>query len=271
MSLILLRSVLHHIADVDGFLRSCAAVLPAGGLLVCEAPYYDGYIVMGLLGQFIEDALAVTGYTCTPKEQQDLKHFVNTMQFYGRRDVDKSKDEDKHPFRPDELMVTGREMGLELSHYPNWRMTLSPEENVRNRIGYFQQVFSDHIRFCMGWTSEFSDRVAAAMRKYFRFFEPLETAGNTTPSCFGTFVFTKRKIPRGQSPGCYGVSRSKWLAGISYKPRAKGRYIRHTCIPTQALRTQKKRLSLSRNVLNRVSSLHPNAVGGLLLRQAASR
>jgi ubiquinone/menaquinone biosynthesis C-methylase UbiE len=192
VSLILLRSVLHHIADVEGFLRSCATVLPAGGLLVCEEPYYDGYVMMGFLGQFIEDTLAGTGYTCTPKEQQDLKHFVKTMQFYGRRDVDKSRDEDKHLFRPDELMVTGREMGLELSHYPNWRMTTSPEENIRNRIGYFQQFFSEYIRFCMGWTKEFSERVAAAMQKYFQFFEPLETGGNTTPACFGTFVFTKR-------------------------------------------------------------------------------
>ena len=191
VSLILLRSVLHHIADVDGFLRSCASVLPAGGLLVCEEPYYDGYMMMGFLGQFIEDALANSGYVCTPKERQDVQHFVDTMQFYSRRDVDKSGAEDKHLFRADELMVTGREMGLELSHYPNWRMTMSPEANVQNRIGYFQRFFSEYIRYCMGWEVEFSARVAVATQKYFQFFEPLETAGNTTPSCFGTFVFTK--------------------------------------------------------------------------------
>ena len=192
VSLILLRSVLHHIADVDGFLLSCASVLPPGGLLICEEPYYDGYMMMGFLGQFIEDALKGAGHTCTPEEQHHINHFVNTMQFYSRRDVDKSLAEDKHLFRPDELMVTGREMGLELSHYPNWRMTMSPEANIHARLGYFQRFFAEYVRYCMDWPEEFSLRVAEATRKYFRFFEPLETAGNTTPSCFGTFVFTKR-------------------------------------------------------------------------------
>jgi ubiquinone/menaquinone biosynthesis C-methylase UbiE len=192
VSLILLRSVLHHILDVDGFLRGCASVLPPGGLLVCEEPYYDGYMMMGFLGQFIEDALTNSGYSCTPEDQQRINHFVHTMQFYSRRDIDKSQAEDKHLFRPDELMVTGRTMNLELSHYPNWRMTMSPEANENARSGYFQRFFADYVHYCMDWPKDFSLRVADATRKYFRFFEPLETGGNTTPACFGTFVFTKR-------------------------------------------------------------------------------
>lgn len=192
VSLILLRSVLHHIADVDGFLRSCASVLPPGGLLICEEPYYEGYMMMGFLGQFIEDALKGAGYTCTAEEQNHINRFVNTMQFYSRRDVDKSLAEDKHLFRPDELMLLGREMGLDLSHYPNCRMTMSPEANIHARIGYFQRFFAEYVRFCMDWPEVFSLRVAEATNKYFRFFEPLETGGNTTPYCFGTFVFTKR-------------------------------------------------------------------------------
>ena len=192
VSMILLRSVLHHIADVDGFLRGCAAVLPPGGLLVCEEPYYDGYLMMGFLGQFIEDALAGSGYVCTAEERQLIAYFVATMQFYSRRDVDKSQAEDKHLFRPDELMVTGRGMDLELTHYPNWRFTMSPEGNEHARIGYFQKFFADYVRYCMDWPEEFALKAAAATRKYFLFFEPLEKGGNTTPACFGTFVFTKR-------------------------------------------------------------------------------
>ncbi|MBL8235812.1 MAG: class I SAM-dependent methyltransferase [Bryobacterales bacterium] len=192
VSMILLRSVLHHIADVDGFLRACAAVLPTGGLFVCEEPYYDGYMMMGFLGQFIEDALTGSGYICTQEDQHRINHFISTMQFYSRRDIDKSQAEDKHLFRPDELMATGREFGLELTHYPNWRMTMSPEGNERARAGYFQRFFAEYVRYCMDWPEDFSKRVAEATRKYFRFFEPLETGGNTTPACFGTFVFTKR-------------------------------------------------------------------------------
>lgn len=192
VSLILLRSVLHHITDVDGFLRACASVLPPGGLLVCEEPYYDGYMMMGFLGQFIEDALASGGYVCSAEEKRLIEHFVSTMQFYSRRDVDKSQAEDKHLFRPDELMASGREIGLALTHYPNWRMTMSPEGNEQARAGYFQRFFADYIHYCMDWPLEFSQRAAAATRKYFQFFEPLEKGGNTTPSCFGTFVFVKQ-------------------------------------------------------------------------------
>jgi ubiquinone/menaquinone biosynthesis C-methylase UbiE len=192
VSMILLRSVLHHIADVDAFLRGCASVLPAGGLLICEEPYYDGYMMMGFLGQFIEDALAGSGHVCTAEDKQRIGYLIATMQFYSRRDVDKSEAEDKHLFRPDELMVTGRGMGLELTHYPNWRMTMSPEGNERAREGYFQRFFADYIFYCMDWPEDFSRKVAQATRKYFRFFEPLEKGGNTTPACFGTFVFTKR-------------------------------------------------------------------------------
>lgn len=114
------------------------------------------------------------------------------MQFYCRRDIDKSLAEDKHLFRPDELMVSGRALGLELSHYPNRRLTHSPETSDAARIGYFGRFFPDYVRYCMDWDAALSDKVARAMSNYFAFFEPLESSENTTPRCFGIFVFTKR-------------------------------------------------------------------------------
>jgi 2-polyprenyl-3-methyl-5-hydroxy-6-metoxy-1,4-benzoquinol methylase len=191
VSLILLRSVLHHITDVDGFLRSCAQVLPPGGLLVCEEPYYEGYMMMGFISQFMEDALANTGYTCTAEDRERIGFFTATMQFYCRRDVDKSTAEDKHLFRPDELMVSGRAVDLELTHFPNWRFTCTQEQNERGYRGHFYRFFSSYIEACMSWPSDFSRRVAEAVHKYFEFFSTLEAAGQTTPHCFGTFVFRK--------------------------------------------------------------------------------
>lgn len=191
VSMILLRSVLHHISDVDQFLRDCAHVLPTGGILVCEEPYYEGYMIMGLLGQLIPDALALSGYQCTAEERKLADYFVATMQFYCRRDMDKSKDEDKHLFRPDELMVSGRAVGLELTHYPNRRITDSEETYLGTHAGYFERFFAEYVRFCMGWPRDFAERVILATQKYFQFFGPLEGGGNTTPACFGTFVFVK--------------------------------------------------------------------------------
>lgn len=192
VSAILLRSVLHHIADVEGFLAGCAAILPPGGILVCEEPYYEGYLMMGFAGQFIEGALRFRGYECSTDERQLVAHFVSTMQFYCRRDLDKSQDEDKHLFRPDELMAAGDKLGLKLSHFPNWRITSSEQENRSAWPGYFHRFFRDYVRFCMDWPTEFAVRAAEAMAPYFRFFEPLESGGHSAPQCFGTFVFKKR-------------------------------------------------------------------------------
>lgn len=190
--LIFLRSVLHHIADVDTFIAKCASILPKGGLLICEEPYYDGYVMMGFLAQFIPEALAAAGQSCTPEDQAHIDNFIATMQFYARRDLDKSAAEDKHLFRPDELSVSARQVGMDLDHYPNWHVTLADTENRANRPNYFENFFSFYIRKCMGWPPSLVDRVVPATRKYFRFFTPLETETNTVPYCFGTFVFTKR-------------------------------------------------------------------------------
>jgi ubiquinone/menaquinone biosynthesis C-methylase UbiE len=192
VSAILLRSVLHHILDVDGFLIMCAAVLPPGGILLCEEPYYEGYMMMGFLAQFIEPALAAAGYTCSAEEKELTETLMKTMQFYCRRDLDKSLAEDKHLFRPDELMTTAGRAGMELKHFPNWRITESEQANLTNRPGYFHRFFNSYIRYCMDWPQEFAIRAGAAMQPYFRFFTPMEQPDMTVPQCFGSFLFTKR-------------------------------------------------------------------------------
>jgi len=192
VSLILLRSVLHHIADVEAFLQGCAGLLPPGGLLVCEEPYYEGYLLMGFVAQFIEGALANTGYACTPEERGHLAMFRDTMQFYCRRDLDKSRDEDKHLFRPDELIIAGQAIGLECKHYPNSQLTYSPAQNDHCRRNYFHTFFSSYVRYCMNWPPDFSSRVMNAIGPHFDYFTPIEAAANTVPWCFGSFVFTKR-------------------------------------------------------------------------------
>jgi SAM-dependent methyltransferase len=179
VQLIFLRSVLHHILNVEEFLARCAKVLPPGGLLICEEPYYDGYLMMGFLAQFIPSAIAAAGDACSPAELELVDYFIATMQFYGRRDLDKTEAEDKHLFRPDELFVSGRAAGLDLVHYPNWHID-------------FRRFLDAYLRRCMNWPPEFCDRVYAATAKYFLFFEPIESTENTVPYCFGTFVFTRR-------------------------------------------------------------------------------
>ncbi len=81
---------------------------------------------------------------------------------------------------------------MDFDHHPNWYVTIAADKNIAGRIGYFENFFAFYIRNCMGWPQSLVDRVVPATHKYFRFFTPLESATNTVPYCFGTFVFTKR-------------------------------------------------------------------------------
>jgi ubiquinone/menaquinone biosynthesis C-methylase UbiE len=192
VDVILLRSVLHHIADVPAFLRACASVLSRGGLLVCEEPYYEGYLLMGLVTTFLEGALARRGHVCSEEEKAHIALMVASMQYYCRRDVDKSEAEDKHLFRPDELFAIGRDLELDLNHYPNWRITISGERNDASRPGYFERFYRAYLRYCMSWPPEFAEKAVDAIRDSLQFLAPVETASNPSPHCFGTFVFRKR-------------------------------------------------------------------------------
>lgn len=192
VAVIYLHSVLHHLPDIDGFLARCARVLPAGGLLICEEPYYDGYVMMGFLAQFVPAMLAAAGDSCSVEEQAHVDLFVATMQYYARRDLDKSEAEDKHLFRPEELFVSGRGCGLDLSHIPNRHFALPEAPGADTVPHYFETFFGNYTVHSMGWPKPFADRVMAAADRYFRYFDPLERAGNRVPYCYGTFVFRKR-------------------------------------------------------------------------------
>ena len=134
---------------------------------------------------------AVTGRPCSDEDLRHVSLFVAAMQFYCRRDVDKSASEDKHLFRPDELTVSARSLGLELTHLPNWRLTSTTEQNVGARPGYFRRFFIDYLHYCMSWPPDLTARTAEVMQEYFAFFEPFESRLSTGPHCFGTFVFRR--------------------------------------------------------------------------------
>jgi 2-polyprenyl-3-methyl-5-hydroxy-6-metoxy-1,4-benzoquinol methylase len=189
---IVLRSVLHHVLDVDAFLRDCARVLPAGGVLVCEEPCYEGYMLMGVLGQFIPLALERAGHPVSDEDRRHVSTLVATMQFYCRRDIDKSASEDKHLFRPDELTLTARTVGLELTHRPNWRLTATQEQNLDGRIGHFRRFMIDYLRYCMSWPADLAARTDEALREFLAFFDPIESREMAGAQCFGTFIFRRR-------------------------------------------------------------------------------
>lgn len=147
-SLVALRYVLHHILDWEAFIGQTARLLRPGGVLTFEEPCVDGFLMQAMLvsalpalmapdGAVVGDAqrhgpmaavrrfaraLGVRRDASAANEsaiEEQAKRFVDTIAFYARRDVDKSAAEDKHLFRPAEVIAAGRRHGLQVEFFPN--------------------------------------------------------------------------------------------------------------------------------------------------------
>jgi len=189
-SLVILRSVLHHIIDIPEFFRQCARVLAPGGLLIFEEPCQEGYVLMGAMTQIIPDLLAARGVELSEAQQRRIQIFVDAMQFYARRDLDKSQAEDKHLFRPDELMRIAGAAQMDLQFVPN--RTLKELDFRREPLppDYFERFYFDYLKYCMSWEGPLLDLFSTHVRRYFQYFSCLAT-GNALPHTYGTFLCKK--------------------------------------------------------------------------------
>ncbi len=190
-SLIALRSTLHHILDIPRFFHDCAELLGPGGLIVFEEPCYEGYLIMGAMTQFMPDILKAHGVALSAKHLSDIQIFVDAMKFYARRDLDKSECEDKHLFRPDELMRICDDHGLRLELFPNRTFG---ELHVRHEPlseRYFERFYFDYLKYSMSWDRELLDIFERYAKKYLEYFQAL-APGGATPYTYGTFLCKKK-------------------------------------------------------------------------------
>jgi len=150
VSLVVLRSTLHHVLDVDAFFRSASRVLLPGGILAFQEPCMEGCLLMGAMIQFLPALAAGAGEPLTPDQQRQVDDFANAMAFYARRNVDKSHAEDKHIFRVDEVMVMARRHGLDVTFDGNISFEYRAMEPMPPPRP-FSHSFRSYARHCMSW------------------------------------------------------------------------------------------------------------------------
>jgi ubiquinone/menaquinone biosynthesis C-methylase UbiE len=189
-SLIVLRSVLHHILDIRRFFFACADLLAPGGILLCEEPFYDGYVVMGAMTQFMPDILKGQGVVLTEKQLTTINALTDTMRFYARRDLDKSECEDKHLFRVDELMRICQKCGLRFEIFPNRVFANIEHRHEPLPEQYFERFYFDYLKYAMAWDQELISLFERHCKKYFEFFNVLSTGG-AMPYTYGAFLCQK--------------------------------------------------------------------------------
>jgi ubiquinone/menaquinone biosynthesis C-methylase UbiE len=191
-SLVLLRSVLHHVIDIPAFVKEAARVLKPGGLMVMEEPCQEGAVLMASVAQFLPFLVAAAGETWSPESQRLLQLFLDKIKFYCRRDIDKSKGEDKHIFRVDELHAVGDAAGFTV-HFVANQTFYNWANKARGKPA--SELFSDfmgrYLQLCMRFDDSFMDHFNRHLRPHCAWIDELSRQGNG-PYNHGIFVWRRR-------------------------------------------------------------------------------
>jgi ubiquinone/menaquinone biosynthesis C-methylase UbiE len=116
LSLILLRSALHHIDRYDLFIKEASKKLIKDGAIICQDPLREGILTLGMLS-------LTASKLCVDKEiRTELTNMARTAHFYCRGDTDKTHAEDKHVFRASDILQAGNAANLKLEFYPNFSL-----------------------------------------------------------------------------------------------------------------------------------------------------
>ena len=190
VSLIVLRSTLHHVLDVDAFIADAGRAIRPGGALTFEEPCLEGYVLMGALAQFLPALAQGAGRPLSAEQARHVELFVRSMAFYSRRDLDKSKAEDKHLFRVDEIMATGAANGLEFEFKAN-RTYESFLEPPAVEPAFFHRFMRDYVKYCMSWPDDLLARFDEHMPPYCSYLAEA-SRGGSGPYLHGVFVARKR-------------------------------------------------------------------------------
>ncbi|HND60502.1 MAG TPA: class I SAM-dependent methyltransferase [Opitutaceae bacterium] len=190
-SLIALRSTLHHILDVDTFLGTCARALRPGGVLALSAePCDEGYVLMGAVAHAIPTTLRAAGVTLTPEWEHQIRNFCATMQFYSRRDVDKTAAEDKHLFRLYELAVMGSRHGLRFDFHPNAAYESFAPGQQPPASGTFENFFPAYLRYCMSFDPALVALIQTHLREQMAYIDACYPT-HAGPLFNGVYLFTR--------------------------------------------------------------------------------
>jgi ubiquinone/menaquinone biosynthesis C-methylase UbiE len=190
-SLIAMRSTLHHISDVPQFFADSAKALRPNGVLAMSAePCEEGYVLMGALASCISSVLSAAGVTIKGKWSEQLQNFTATMEFYCRRDLDKTLAEDKHLFRVHELALLGATHGLRLDFRVNASYADFETEDIREGRGSFASFFPMYLRYCMSFDPDLVELVKVHMQPQISYIDRCYS-GHAGPVFNGVFLFSK--------------------------------------------------------------------------------
>ena len=147
---------------------------------------------MGAMAQFLPLVLEKLGRKVSEKHSRQIRLFVDTMSFYARRDIDKSKAEDKHLFRVDEVMSICASAELKVEFLSNLTFERFSESSEPEHLvpDGFHVFFRDYLRYCMSFDEELVRLFDSHFSRYSQFIETL-SGGGGGPYMHGVFLCRK--------------------------------------------------------------------------------
>lgn len=188
-SLVALRYVLHHILDWRQFLSNAASLLKTGGILILEEPCREGMILQGLLMQMLPIILKAKNKRLPEEIKKDINFFTDTIKWYLRTDVDKSKSEDKHCFKVEEIITKCNDSKMKVTFYPNSGLNeLAHQTEDASQL--FIQEFRHNLRGNFGFNDELLELFEENIVSNLKFIQDI-SCNNCSPVCRGVFVAQK--------------------------------------------------------------------------------
>lgn len=179
-SAVVMRSVLHHVLDVPEFIKEVSRVLRPKGVLLCQEPIADGFTLMGTVASFFPLVAGEHGIRLTDIQRQQLELFRQTMHFQPRRDVNKSTAEDKHAFRPWELMEQAGSAGMSGRFFPNAGVDQFHPGAPSGTFGAFSllTMLENYLKYCMNFGESFTPLFRGPLQKYLNLLDDLSQMGD---------------------------------------------------------------------------------------------
>ena len=175
---IAMRSVLHHVTDYNAFADHLLGKLKPNGVLAMYEPRAELFLWMGTVMAMFADIAEVRNIHLDEAERETIDIFVRTMQFYLRRDMDKSGGEDKYAFWQTEL--------LDIAVRNNAMIMFRAEHHTTNLVG----ELVDYCQYCMSFSPTLTAKVREGLSS-------LDTtiagflAGSHPPDIAGWYLFKK--------------------------------------------------------------------------------
>jgi SAM-dependent methyltransferase len=174
------RYLLHHVLDWKAFLRALSEKISPNGCIIFEEPCVEGFLL-----QILTAALCKIDAE-DPLIAKNVDNFVNTIMWYLKTEVDKTKSEDKHLFQPDEIFSLFNDLGFFGKFYPNVGI-----ENVHSTDGganLFIPEFRHNLKGNFGFsdqTIDWFDKVIAPKISF------VEEITKNSPRVKGVYKFRK--------------------------------------------------------------------------------